>query len=55
VGLAEDAVVGVGDDFAGGMVEVTKIFFTKTWTATTMAVGEDVAALEAFDFDGLDG
>jgi hypothetical protein len=35
-----------GDRFAAGVVVVAKIFFPKRRTATTMASGKDVAALE---------
>ena len=53
VGAAGVQLVGVGD-LAGGMVEVTKIFRAECGTAATVSGGEDVAALEALDFDGFE-
>jgi hypothetical protein len=39
--------------FAGGVVVVTEVFATEAWAAAAVAVGEDVAALEAFGCFGF--
>jgi hypothetical protein len=39
--------VRVFDGAAGGVVVVAKVFVAEAWAAAAVAVGEDVAALEA--------
>ncbi|HTD95536.1 MAG TPA: hypothetical protein VK627_01350 [Edaphobacter sp.] len=55
VGLAGAAVGEVLDGAAGGVVVVAKLFVAKAWAAATVALGEDVAALEALGGVGHDG
>ena len=52
-GAAGFTGAGVGCGFAGGVVVVTEVFATETWAAAAVAVGEDVAALEAFGCFGF--
>jgi hypothetical protein len=46
-GTAASALSWVGHRAAGGVVVVAEFFFAKAGAAATVAVGEDVAALEA--------
>jgi hypothetical protein len=52
-GAAGFTGAGVGCGFAGGVVVVAEIFSAEAWAAAAVAVGEDVAALEAFGCFGL--
>jgi hypothetical protein len=63
-GLLEGGAVFEGRELEGGaadaggglavlVVVVAKIFSAEGGTSATVAAGEDVAALEALDFDGL--
>ena len=47
-GAAAAALFRVGDGFSGGVVVVTEFFVVQAGAAAAVAVGEDVAALEAF-------
>jgi hypothetical protein len=48
--LVGAALMGVFHGTPGGVVVVAKFFAAEAWAAATAAVGEDVAALEAFGF-----
>jgi hypothetical protein len=50
LGLLAAAATRVFDRATGSVVVVTKFFVAEAWTAATVSVGEDVAALVAFDF-----
>lgn len=41
--------------WAGGVVEVAEVFLAEGWGAAAVAIGEDMAALEAFGVFGLEG
>jgi hypothetical protein len=47
-GAVPPAGAWMGRGFARGVVVVAEVFSAETWTAATMAVGEDVAALVLF-------
>jgi hypothetical protein len=47
------ASAGIGGGFAGGVVVEAELFSAEAGAAAAVAVGEDVAALEAFGWFGL--
>ena len=46
--MAASSLLWIGDGFSGGVVVVTEFFVVQAGAAAAVAVGEDVAALEAF-------
>jgi hypothetical protein len=52
-GAAASAGAWVLRGSSGGVVVVAEVFSAEAWAAATVAVGEDVAALEAFGCFGL--
>jgi hypothetical protein len=52
--VAASSLLWVGDGFSGGVVVVAEFFLVQAGAAATVAVGEDVAALEASRWFGFD-